>query len=108
VNDYIGTSVQWQSRRKQAGQSLWLLLVEALPAGTEGSPVARLLVRNSLTLDLPRPGQKPWHELRARRIPEGAKPERLQLLGWVQDARGHMMTISETVCENTPETGAGR
>lgn len=108
VNDYIGTSVQWQTTRRQAGQSLWLLLVEALPAGTEGSPVARLLVRNSLNLDLPRTGQKPWRELRAMRIPEGANPERLQLLGWVQDARGRMLAISETVCENTPETGAGR
>lgn len=108
VNDYIGTSVQWQSPQKQAGQSLWLLLVEALPAGTEGSPVARLLVRNSLNLELPRPASKPWRELRAMRIPEGANPERLQLLGWVQDARGRMLAISETVCENTPETGAGR
>lgn len=108
VNDYIGTSVQWQSPQKQAGQSLWLLLVEALPAGTEGSPVARRLVRNSLNLELPRPGKKPWQELRAMRIPEGADPERLQLLGWVQDARGRMLAISETVCKNAPEPGAGR
>jgi len=108
VNDYIGTSVQWQSPQKQAGQSLWLLLVEALPAGTEGSPVARLLVRNSLNLELPWPASKPWRELRAMRIPEGANPERLLLLGWVQDARGRMLAISETVCENSPETGAGR
>jgi len=108
VNDYIGTSVQWRTPHRQAGQSLWLLLVEALPAGTEGSPVARLLVRNSLSLELPRPGPKPWQELRAMRIPEGANPERLQLLGWVQDARGRMLAISETVCENAPETGAGR
>lgn len=108
VNDYIGTSVQWQSHSKQAGQSLWLLLVEALPAGTEGSPVARLLVRNSLNLDLPGPGAKPWRDLRAMRIPEGANPERLRLLGWVQDAQGRMLAISETVCKNDPETGAGR
>ncbi|RUP24646.1 MAG: hypothetical protein EKK45_23790 [Curvibacter sp.] len=108
VNDYIGTSVQWQTPRRQTGQSLWLLLVEALPAGTEGSPVARLLVRNSLNLALPQPGKKPWKELRAMRIPEGANPERLQLLGWVQDARGRMLAISETICENAPESGAGR
>lgn len=108
VNDYIGTSVQWQSHHRQAGQSLWLLLVEALPAGTEGSPVARLLVRNSLNLELPRAGQKPWRDLRAMRIPEGANPERLRLLGWVQDAHGRMLAISETVCKNAPESGAGR
>lgn len=108
VNDYIGTSVQWRSTQKEAGQSLWLLLVETLPAGTEGSPVARRLVRNSLNLELPRPGKKPWQELRAMRIPEGANPERLQLLGWVQDARGRMLAISETVCKNAPEPGAGR
>lgn len=108
VNDYIGTSVQWKASRKQAGESLWLLLVEALPAGTEGSPVARLLVRNSLNLDLPSTGPKPWRDLRAMRIPEGANPERLRLLGWVQDAHGRMLAISETVCKNAPETGAGR
>jgi len=108
VNDYIGTSVQWQAPHKQVGQSLWLLLVEALPAGTEGSPVPRLLVRNSLHQELPASTKTPWKELRAMRIPEGADPERLQLLGWVQDAGGRMLAISETVCKNTPDPGAGR
>lgn len=107
LNDYLGTGVDWRPRRALAGASLWLLLVEALPAGTEGSPGARLLVRNSMNLDLPATARH-WREQRPLRIPEGARPERLQLLGWVQDSQGRMLTISESVCKTGPESGPGR
>ena len=46
-NGYIGASIEL----KPAGGGpwkAWLLLVETIPAGTEGTPVERNLVRNAL------------------------------------------------------------
>ncbi|MDP3357624.1 MAG: hypothetical protein Q8M51_17390, partial [Polaromonas sp.] len=49
VTGYIGASIAYrQLPSNAAGQpwSAWLALVETIPAGTEGTPVARNLVRN--------------------------------------------------------------
>ena len=43
-NDYIGTSIELKPGRGGPWRA-WLLLVEVLPAGAEGSPVARNLVQ---------------------------------------------------------------
>jgi hypothetical protein len=99
-NDYIGTSVELRQPGREPW-NVWLLLVEHLPAGTEGSPVARNLVRNVF--------QPSWDATRARaparllesramQIHEGAKPDRLRLVALVQDARGRMRAISQTEC----------
>jgi hypothetical protein len=102
-NGYIGASIDW----KAAGPGPWtgwLAVVESLPAGTEGSPVARNLVRNVLQLPWAAgPGRR--FESRPMNIPEGAHPERLRVVGWVEDARGVIRAISQSVC--APE-GAGR
>lgn len=119
VADYLGVSIEWQPRQDRSNSppgarlaagpwTAWLLLVERLPAGTEGSPIARQLVRNSLSLAGPQTPQRGWKELRTMRLPEGARPERLALLGWLQDGRGRMVAINETVCENTPAPGSSR
>jgi len=103
-NGYIGTSTTLQP----AGQgpwATWVALVETLPAGTEGSAVERNLVRNVLQLSWQRgAGSKPgkFSEIRAMRIPEGANPERLRVVGWVEDGRGRIGAIAQTRCE--PET----
>jgi len=82
----------------------WVLLVENLPSGTEGSPLPRNLVRNAL--------QPLWNkgealsnqehikleDFRAMSLPEGTRPNRLQLLGWVQDAQGRVFTAARSVC----------
>lgn len=116
VNDYVGTRMQWRGKAP-AGSTAWLLLVESLPAGTEGSPVARQLVRNALVVPL-QSGQlasgKRGHglgivrldESRSMRFPEGASPERLQLVGWVQDASGRLLTAASTACEPAQEAAA--
>lgn len=76
----------------------WMALVETLPAGTEGSPVERNLVRNLLQVPWPAaPGRR--FEARPLSIPEGANPDRLRIVGWLQDARGVIRAISETRCE---------
>ena len=74
--------------------------LETIPAGTEGTPVERNLVRNSLQLEWKvsaRGGKAPaFFESRPMNIPEGANPDRLRVAGWVQDAQGriHAMALS--------------
>lgn len=101
VGDYVGTSMRWPGA-VPPGSSAWLLLVEALPAGTEGSPVARQLVRNALVVPLHGAtnggGDVKLNELRSMRFPEVANPERLQLVGWVQDAAGRVLVAAQTRC----------
>lgn len=100
-NGYMGASIE--SPDPGRGPSTgWLALVETLPAGTEGSPVERNLVRNLLVVPWPAaPG--PRFEARPMAIPEGAHPDRLRVVGWLADSRGVMRAISESRCE--PEEG---
>ena len=94
---YVGASIQSLG----AGQGPftgWLALVETLPAGTEGSPVERNLVRNLMQVPWPAaPGRR--FEARPMNIPAGANPDRLRLVGWLQDSRGVIRAISETRCD---------
>jgi len=95
-NDYIGTSIELEPPAREAWQA-WLVLVERLPAGTEGSPVPRNLVRNVF-----RPA---WNgaagklaEARAMQIHEGTSPPRLRLVALLQDGRGRIRAITQTEC----------
>jgi hypothetical protein len=98
VNDYIGTSIELTQRGAGPWRA-WLLLVEDLPAGAEGSPVARSLVRNALRLDWKaEPRQPRLHESRPMRIPDGAQPERLRVIGWVEDGRGRLVAAAKSAC----------
>jgi hypothetical protein len=97
-NDYIGASIELKGASGTPRQA-WLLLVETLPAGTEGSPVARNLVRNVFQPSWDRPSKaKRLYEMRAMQIHEGARPERLKLVALLQDARGRMRAITQTEC----------
>lgn len=112
VNGYIGTSIEFKpsaSLRQTAlgpkklsspsdvlNVQAYVVLVETLPAGTEGSQVERHLVRNMLEINwnlndqLSRTGQagfKPLFESRPLSIPQGVNPDRLRVLGWVQSAK---------------------
>ena len=96
VNDYIGTSIElppgggpWRA---------WLLLVETLPRGAEGTPVERNLVRNAFTADWPAGAKAARYELRPMHIAEGAKPERLRVVGWIEDSRGRVRSIAQSQC----------
>jgi hypothetical protein len=99
VADYIGASIEL----KPAGTGpwrAWLLLVETLPAGTEGSPVERNLVRNAFTTDWPA-GKAPLprrFELRSMQLADGVKPSRLRVVGWVEDSRGKIRAMAQSRC----------
>ena len=99
-NDYIGTSMELKEHANDAWRA-WLVLVEKLPAGTEGSPVARNLVRNVFRPDWARTvGRAPGRlaEARTMQIHEGARPERLRLVAILQDGRGRIRAITQTEC----------
>ena len=99
-NDYIGTSMEFRSAGREAWQA-WLLLVEDLPAGTEGSPVERHLVRNVFRPEWGTPAGRSagaLAETRSMQIHPGAHPERLRLVAVLADARGHIRAISRTAC----------
>ena len=95
-NDYIGTSMELKSGGSGPWQA-WLLLLEQLPAGTEGSPVERHLVRNVFRPDWTRPADRRAED-RAMQIHDGARPERLRLLAVLADSRGRIRAISRTEC----------
>jgi len=100
VNDYVGTTIELKQPGRQAWNA-WLLLVESLPAGAEGSTVPRNLVRNVFRPDWDKvAGRAPGAlvEARALQIHEGAKPDRLSLVAILQDARGRIRAISRTEC----------
>lgn len=109
-NGYVGSSIELKPGRGGPWQA-WLLLVETLPAGTEGSPVARNLVRNALqpawdnTDPLSKSQQRRLFESRPMGIPEGADPNRLRVVGWVEDARGRIRAIAQSRC--VPPAGKG-
>ncbi|MFY3385616.1 hypothetical protein [Paracidovorax sp. MALMAid1276] len=117
-NDYLGTAIEFAPARKAASSrasdasgasgAAWtytLVLAEEVPAGTEGTAVARQLVRNVLQgqwrADEPRTTRSAWAawmETRSMRIPEGAKVDRLNMVGWVQDAEGRIVAAAQSVC----------
>lgn len=108
VNDYVGVSIHFQpspgTPRAAAVWTSWLALVETLPAGEEGSPVERNLVRNLLVsawdgrLPLSKQDRSTWYENRSMSIPPNARAGRLRVVGWVQDARGRIVSIAQSVC----------
>ena len=110
-NDYLGTIIAFTpaggARQPGAGPgpfSFHLLLVESVPAGTNGTAVHRNIVRNMLqgTWDkrnkLSKKKPSSWTETRSMRIPDGAQAERLHMVGWVQDAQGRMVAATRSVC----------
>lgn len=117
LGGYMGTSIELKAARRAAlprqPLTAWLLLVEPVPIGTDGTPVARNLVRNAILstwninsllsnsyyLNNQRP-PKParLYESRPMSIPAGANPERLRVVGWVEDAGGRVVASAASVC----------
>ena len=110
LNDYLGTGIAFKPHQASPAGT-WqyhLLLVESVPAGTEGTPVERNLVRNMLQgiwekrHQLSKAEQTrtrfAWMENRPMRIPEGAKAEQLHMVGWVQNAQGEVVAAAQSVC----------
>ncbi len=104
LNGYIGASIELKPGSGGPWQA-WLLLIETIPAGTDGSPVERNLVRNVLqpawdqSTALSKESQRRLFELRPMNVPDGAKPERLRVVGWVEDRRGRIVAAAQSRCE---------
>ncbi len=107
VGAYIGSIIELRTDhpiRPQEPLSAWLLLVESVAAGSEGTTVQRNVVRNVLVSTWSKPdrsspeGRYFFHELRPLSIPEGAQAQRLRVVGWVQDARGRVLGAAESAC----------
>lgn len=99
-NGYFGLQLSVRGAAPPAGSSGWLALVEQIPAGEEGSAIARQLVRavaGPLPLDGLSP-RKPLHHLRALRVGEGTQPQRLAGIGWVEAADGRVLAVAREAC----------
>lgn len=109
LSGYVGASIELKPQPVSArGQewTAWLALVESLPKGTEGSPVARNLVRNLVQVDwagsmATAQAQKRFFESRVMSVASGAKPERLSVIGWVQDSKGEVLVAAQSRCVPT-------
>ncbi len=117
VNDYIGTSIEAKAVDEAASaggaanapapaeHAVWLLLVEHIPAGTEGTPVARNIARNSLQgawnmrEQLLKNEQPRFYEARPMQLAPGAQATRLGVVGWLQDASGAVLAAARSRCE---------
>jgi hypothetical protein len=113
VGAYVGATIEFKTAdNAQPSMPLtaWLLLVETVPAGVEGAPSEKNLVRNVLVLTWARPdeqtksGQSIFRELRPLSIAQGARAPRLRVMGWVQDARGQVLSAAQSVCVTPIET----
>jgi hypothetical protein len=123
VSGYIGTSIEFKPSAALRARATMpvkltdqnykpsviahLVLVETLPAGAEGSNVERNLVRNVLTVpwdlrvQLLKPKQdgfKLLFESRPMSLPQGVNPDRLRVVGWVQDAQGKVLATAQSRC----------
>jgi hypothetical protein len=107
LSGYLGASIELKpipAAAKGRQWTAWLALVETLPAGTEGSPVERNLVRN--VLQTPWDGRKPlakdaprrFFDARSMSIAPGANPERMRVVGWVEDDKGRVLAAAQSHC----------
>ncbi len=100
---YFGVQITLQAPASQpwlAGATAWVALVEQVPAGTDGSPVARSLVRavaGPLPVGNLATGQ-PMRHLRAMRWPDEAQPTRLRARGWVETTDGRILAMAADRC----------
>ena len=105
--DYVGASIELKPIPAAArGQNwtAWLALVETLPAGTEGSPVARNLVRNlfqspwNVRKQLSKTEQFRFFDQRSMNVAPGVNSSRLRVIGWVEDENGQIVAAAASQC----------
>ncbi|MFZ4284771.1 hypothetical protein [Variovorax sp. HJSM1_2] len=127
LGGYIGASIELKplpalpkkpvettAEHRAAPWTAWLVLTESVPAGAEGSPIERRLARNALVLDwAPENAEKAKDangvvaksavlrliESRPLNVPTGANPDRLGVVGWVQDAEGRVLAAAASRCK---------
>ena len=105
--DYVGASIELKRIPASArGQNwtAWLALVETLPTGTEGSPVARNLVRNlfqspwNVRKKLSKTEQFRFFDQRSMSIAAGVDFGRLRVIGWIEDQNGQLVAAAASQC----------
>lgn len=100
---YFGVQITLQAPAGQpwpADATAWVALVEQVPAGADGSTIARALVRSvagPLPVHGPAPG-RPLSHLQAMRWPDTAQPTRLQARAWVEAADGRLLAMAADHC----------
>ncbi len=110
LSGYMGTSIELKASptsTKAQPVTAWLVLVETLPQGTEGSPVERNLVRNSIQIRLQpnKFGRKQllnkerFFESRVMSIASGVNPERLRVIGWIENQAGQVVVAAQSRCQ---------
>jgi hypothetical protein len=109
LSGYLGTSIELKpipAAAKGRQWTAWLALVETLPAGTENSPVERNLIRNVLQTNwdgrkpLSKTEQNRFFDQRSMSIAEGANPERMRVVGWVEDEKGQIRLAAQSRCSS--------
>jgi hypothetical protein len=107
LSGYIGTSIELMlmpAALKNQRLSAWLALVEAIPSGTEGTPIDRYLVRNVLSVPWNTSRQpasakaKRFFESRSMSVAQGVNADRLTVIGWVEDASGGLVAAAQSRC----------
>ena len=100
---YFGVQLTLQtspSTALPAGSTAWLALVEQVNAGSDGTPVARSLLRSvagPLPLSTLQAGE-PLTHLRALRWPASAEPARLQARAWIEGPDGRLLAVAADAC----------
>lgn len=107
LNGYIGLSLSLRYRSTRAlpvGLVAYVALVERVPAGEEGTPVERLLVRSVAgPLELAAlSAQRPLEHRLAARLPDTRRPERLTSVAWVETAKGRVLAAAAAAAPCTP------
>lgn len=107
LSGYLGASIELKpvpAAAKGRQWTAWLALVETLPVGTENSPVERNLIRNVLQANwdgrkpLSKGEQNRFFDARSMSIAEGANPERMRVIGWVEDEKGQVVAAAQSRC----------
>ena len=106
---YIGASIELpvsEVRLPPGPLHVWLALVEHIPAGTEGTPIPRNLVRSTFARtwtaqDIEEFGRAEGmlRETRSMGLGATANPQRLRVVGWVEDARGNVLAAAQSHCD---------
>jgi hypothetical protein len=110
LSGYIGVSIELKpvgsikAKQPHLPLTAWLVLVESIPEGTEGTPVARNLVRNALQVNwnghnqLSKKERSRFFESRVMSVAQGVNPDHLRVMGWVEDVKGKVLVAAQSGC----------
>lgn len=107
LGGYVGASISLsfvKTTQTKLPLHAWLVLVEHLPAGTEGSPTPRILARNMLqpiwNIDSSLQNNVVYQEteMRPMNIPAGTNTANIGVVGWVSDHTGKILVAAQSAC----------